>query len=157
MFLKILDERDYSDNRTILKDFVCDIYNWDTNVYVNGEYSYHWQYNVFNDSLNKHYFIELRYGDMKVMVVEVITSLVGRILEFNAKYHVNINEYCNGSKNNLATTVIKINCLDDGNIVFEDVVYNLNLLENDNFSEDILSENIISEYGASLVRNNSYK
>lgn len=144
--IKALCERDYSD-KSILRDFVYDISNRESMIYPNGKRRC-WKYSlVINKEDGTHHF-ELSIDGKKVMIVDATTTLKGYLLGFNAMYQSDISEYL-GSSANRGTTMIKIECPKDGIVTFEDKIYSLDILNN-NYSNEMLENSIVSEYQASL-------
>lgn len=159
-FLKILEERDYSRDRAVLNDFVYDIRNWYSQIYIEEKKPFNWLYqtNIKQDKNEKIYNFELKCGDKKVMCIDVITTLKGRLLEFGAKYHTDISSYVFERRNSIpkakfGTMVIDIKCPIDGNIILSDVIYNLDLLGDEKISLEKLDNNVISVYQCSLTGN----
>lgn len=147
-FLKILAERDCSSS-SILSDFVNDISNWNRYVYMSGKRSCHWRYSLSSNYKEKHHFIELRNGNKKVMVVDATTALNGRLLEFDAMYHVNLAGYALSSmringKPNFGTMILNIDC-SKRDIIFRNKFYSLDLLGRDKFSEHVLEDNLLED------------
>lgn len=151
--IKALCERDYS-GKSILRDFVYDIDNRSSMIYPNGKRR-RWRYSlVINKEDGTHHF-ELSIDGKKVMIVDAKTTLKGYLLGFNAMYQSDMSEYL-GSSANRGTTMIKIDCPKDGIVTFEDKIYSLDILNN-NYSNEMLENGIVSEYQASLSEGRTRK
>lgn len=156
-FLKVLGEKDFSIDHNVLRDFVYDISNWDKQIYVEEKGPYYWHYKTIldDDRKEKRNLIELVCGEKKVMLIEVIMSYGGNLLSFRAKYNTDISDYAIGKgeivkKSKFGTVLVEIDCPINGDVMFSDFVFNLDLLENCVFSEKQLNDNIISTYQCSL-------
>ena len=134
--------------KSIISDFVYAISNRQTRIYPKGKKNKHWKYKfIINKEDGSHYF-ELSINNEKVMCINAKTTLKGEILKFNAMYFADMSDYlCNtGAK---GTACIGVDCSKEGIIDFEDKIYALDLLNN-NYSNGILEENIVSNHRFSL-------
>lgn len=145
--LNKLIKRDCS-GKFIISDFVYDISNRQTRIYPKGEKNKHWKYKfIINKEDGSHYF-ELSINNKKVMSIDAKTTLKGELLKFNAMYVADMSDYL-GNTGAKGTACIKVDCSKEGIIDFEDKIYALDLLNN-NYSNDILEESIVSDHRFSL-------
>ena len=145
--LELLCEIDCS-NKSTLRDSLYCIFNRESVIYPKEKKNHKWKYSlVINKEDGTHHF-ELSVDGEKIMIIDTKTTLNGDLLNFNAMYHSDITEYLVNTVNK-GTNVIKIDCPKDGDVILEDKIYLLDLLNNE-FSNEMLEESIVSEYQVSL-------
>lgn len=157
-FIKILDEKDYSGNHDLLA-YVLDIDNLIKNSHCWRDKSYRWKYTTNVVDGNKCHIIELWHNDVKVLNVEAKITLSGRLVSFVAMYHSDKGNsfpiwigHGTGNKAIFDTMVIKILCPFGRDIIFSDNAYDLDLLNSNKVTDEMLKDKWISGHQLTLER-----
>lgn len=171
--LNTVESRDYSPNSDTLRPLLYDIENPTAGgIYIEGEvsYSWNWKYTSSKDEKQdtRTHMISLTNGmgedKVKVMDMEVKTTLSGRIKSLNAKYHIDcssvkvefVRTRAELRKNdNIGTRCVDMDFTDGSKVIFSDRDYFLDLLTTSKYySPEELDEFFITGIGpCSLVAN----
>ena len=158
IFIKILDEKDYSGNHDLLA-YVVDIDNLLKNSHCWRDTGYRWKdtTNVVDGS--KCHVIELWHNDVNILKVEAKFTQNGSLVSFVAKYHINKVDsspiwvgHATGNKAIFDTMVIKILCPIGKKITFSDTAYDLDLLNGNKVTDEMLKEKWASGHKLNLER-----
>ena len=140
-----------ADDKGILRDALSEIVNRKGSIYPVDKKKSQWSYRLVIDKDNDkgNHFFELSVGDKKVIEAVINTILKGNVLSLNIKYYTDISNHID-YKSNKGTRVVEIKGLEDGSIEYDDRIYSLDLLNN-NYSDEILRDNCISDLKAPLL------
>lgn len=140
-----------ADDKGILRDALSEIVNRKGSIYPVDKKKSQWSYRLVIDKDNDkgNYLFELSVSDKKVIEAVINTTLKGDVLSFNIKYYTDISNHID-YKSNKGTRVVEIKRLEDGSVEYDDRIYSLDLLNN-NYSDEILRDNCVSDLKAPLL------
>jgi hypothetical protein len=139
-----------NEDKEILRDALLVISNRRGFLYPVDKKKSKWRYSLAINENVQSYFFELSVCDKKVIEVVATTSLDGNyIVDFSVKYYGDISEFLNYGSDK-GTRMIDIKRLEDNSIVYTDLVYLLDLLNN-SYSAEFLEDKWVGNIRAPLL------
>lgn len=153
IILDVVKERIGNKAFYLVEDYFDFFSNWNKIVYTGEDNpKFKWNYKLDVNNEGKCYTFELRTRNRLVMVLEVKTTLSGNLVGFETKYSefiskMRVQNFDYSMKPvNFGTKVLRFESPLDGDAFAYDATYNLDLLVEDNYSDEVKNDNCL-EWG----------